>query len=153
MNGPELIAVNISEGGIPKLPVQRAQVTERGLEGDGQAHAKHTKPNRALSLLHQEIIVQLEEEGYTVGPGALGENLTVRGLYGLPLAVGTRLAFTGGVEIELSEARKPCFVLDAVDPKLKEVTVGRLGWMARVVTPGWIGPGEAIRVSYPAPAV
>jgi len=142
----ELLAVNISKGGIPKLPVDEASVTEAGLVGDGQDHAKHTKPSRALSLLDLEIIEQIRDEGYAVYPGALGENLTVKGLYGKPLAVGARLAFSGGVVIELAEARKPCFVLDAVDPKMKEITVGRLGWLARVVTPGRISPGESIEL-------
>ena len=151
MDNPTLIAVNISEGGIPKLPLSRGRVTEAGLAGDGQAHAKHTKPHRALSLLEVEIIEQLKSEGYDVSPGALGENLTVKGLLGR-VAAGDRLAFSGGVVIELSEARKPCFVLDAVDPKLKEVTVGRLGWMARVVIPGEVRPGETITVSPGNPA-
>lgn len=146
----DLLSVNISKGGIPKLPVERAQVTEVGLVGDGQAHAKHTRPSRAVSLLDLEIIGQLQAEGFAVAPGALGENLTVRGLDRGAMVVGTRLRFSGGVELELAEVRKPCFVLDAVDPTLKEVTVGRIGWMARVVTPGWIAPGETIAVTPPA---
>jgi MOSC domain-containing protein YiiM len=144
----KLMAVNISKGGIPKLPVPGALVTETGLVGDGQEHLKHTKPSRAISLLDLEIIEQLNAEGYPVHPGALGENLTIRDLHG-KVAVGDHLRFSGGVEICLSEARKPCFVLDAVDPKMKETTVGRLGWLASVVRPGEIVPGETVEAFTP----
>ncbi len=141
----KLLSVNISPGGIPKLAQERCQVGEAGLAGDGQAHAKHTKPTRAVSLLDEEILAQLRAEGYPVAPGILGENLTTSGLHG-KVAVGDRLRFSGGVEIRISEARKPCFVLDAVDPRLQKATVGRLGWLAGVVTPGWISPGESVEV-------
>jgi len=146
----ELLSVNISTGGIPKLPQQRVQVTEAGLEGDGQAHSKHTKPTRAVSLLEAEVLEQLREEGYFVAPGVLGENLTTAGLYGR-VAAGDHLVFSGGVELRISEARKPCFVLDAVDPNLQKATVGRLGWLASVLTPGSISPGETIEVIREAP--
>ena len=146
----ELIAVNISEGGIPKLPVPQGTVTADGLVGDGQAHAKHRKPNRALCTLDIEIIEQLQAEGYAVAPGVLGENLTLRGCNTWLLVQGARLRFNGGVEIELTEARKPCFILDAVHPDLKQVTVGRIGWMASVVRGGRISPGESIDLVQPA---
>jgi MOSC domain-containing protein YiiM len=145
-----LLSVNISSGGIPKLPRERVQVTEAGLAGDGQAHAKHTKPTRAVSLLEEEVLGQLREEGYPVAAGSLGENLTTEGLYGKVVA-GDRLRFSGGVELRISEARKPCFVLDAVDPRLQKATVGRLGWLASVVVPGSISPGETIEVLPEAP--
>lgn len=141
----KLLSVNISPGGIPKLAQERCQVGEAGLAGDGQAHAKHTKPTRAVSLLDEEIIDQLRAEGYPVAPGVLGENLTTSGLHG-KVVVGDRLRFSGGVEVQISEGRKPCFVLDAVDPRLQKATVGRLGWLASVVTPGWISPGESVEV-------
>lgn len=145
---PTLVAINVSEGGIPKLPVPRAELTEQGLVGDGRAHAKHVKSSRAVSLLDQEILDTLCLEGYSVGPGVLGENLTVLGLSVQELSTGARLRFEGGVELELSEPRKPCYVLDAVDPRLKTVVVNRIGWMARVVVPGWLSVDEQV-TAYP----
>ena len=141
-----LVAINISPGGIPKLPVPRAEVTESGIVGDGRNHAKHIKEHRSLSLLAEEILGDLRDEGYPVVPGALGENLTIRELPAHGLSVGTCLRFAGGVAIELTEPRKPCYVLDALDPRLKETTVGRIGWMARVVHPGWLTAGESVVV-------
>jgi len=146
-----LLAINISSGGIPKLGVSKAEATESGLVGDGRAHPKHNKTIRGISLLDEEILGDLRREGYQVGPGILGENLTVRDLHAHDLCVGTRLRFAGGVRIELTEPRKPCFVLDAVDPRLKETTVGRIGWMARIVNPGWLTAGEAVEVEGSGP--
>lgn len=143
---PTVIAVNISQGGIPKLPVDRARVTLARIEGDGRDHAKHDRPDRAVSLIDDELLAQLRAEGYPVTPGAMGENLTVRGLDVQSLPPGTRLRFSGGVEIALTEARKPCFVLDAIDPALKDAVVGRCGYLARVTVEGEIGPGETITI-------
>lgn len=139
-----LVAINISPGGIPKVGVPRAEVTESGLVGDGRAHPKHNKSTRALSLLDEEILDDLRREGFAVGPGILGENLTVRDLDVQRLSVGRCLRFVGGVVLELTEPRKPCFVLDAVDPRLKETMVGRIGWMARVHNPGWLAACETV---------
>ena len=81
-------------------------------------------------------------EGYDVGPGALGENLTVRGLNVDDLAPGDRLRLSGGVELEYTKPRKPCYVLDPISPKLKEVVKGRCGGYAKVITPARSGPGS-----------
>lgn len=115
----KLLSVNISPGGIPKLAQERCQVGEAGLAGDGQAHAKHTKPTRAVSLLDEEILAQLRAEGYPVAPGILGENLTTSGLHG-KVAVGDRLRFSGGVEIRISDGsmfhRAPGSIGGSSDP-------------------------------------
>lgn len=124
-------------------------MTVDGILGDGRAHAKHLKPTRAISLLEEHIISQIQAQGYAVAPGAMGENLTIRGLDLLALAPGTRLRFSGGVEIELVEPRTPCFVLDAIHPDLKAVVRGRFGSMARVVTEGVLRVGESFSVFPP----
>lgn len=147
-----LTAINVSEGGIPKCPVPKVEVTASGLVGDGHAHRKHLKPSRGVSLLDAEVIEGLRRDGYPVGPGVLGENLTLANLNAQGLDAGTRLQFEGGVEIELTELRKPCFVLDAVDARLKVRTVGQLGWLAQVSRPGWLTAGESVVVTGIAPA-
>ena len=142
----QLLSINISPGGIPKLPVEQASVTVAGLDGDGRAHAKHVSPARAITLFDEEILQQLRAEGYPVTAGILGENLTVCGLDVQRLAPGTRLRFSGGVEIELTEARKPCFVLDAVHSAVQEAVRGRCGFLARVCVEGILRTGESITV-------
>ena len=81
-----VVSINISPGGIPKRPVEEALVALDGLVGDGRAHAKHIKPFRAVSLLDAEVIATILGEGYAVGAGAMGENLTTTGLDLLSLA-------------------------------------------------------------------
>lgn len=138
-----LVAVCISPGSIPKCTVASAQVTTDGLAGDGHAHAKHIRPERAVSLFDLEVLRQLQREGFPLFPGAIGENLTVEGLHIQRLKPGTLLEI-GDVLLRLEEPRKPCYVLDAVHPCLKDIIVGRCGYMASVVRGGAIEPGMEI---------
>jgi MOSC domain-containing protein YiiM len=143
-----LVATSISPGGIPKRPVHSATVTELGIEGDGRAHAKHNRLDRAISLFDLEILLQLVDEGYPLAPGVAGENFTVQGLNVQQLSPGVRLAI-GPVELRLEQPRKPCYVLDAIDPRLKEAILGRCGYMASVIRGGIVHPGMPIEVLGP----
>lgn len=139
-----IVAVCTSPGGIPKRPVESVLATVDGLTGDGRAHAKHIRPDRAVSLWDLEILQQLVREGFSLEPGAAGENLTLEGFDVQSLAPGSILA-AGQVLLRLETPRKPCYVLDAIDPQLKEVIVGRCGYMASVLRGGVLHPGLAIR--------
>ena len=140
---PIVVAVCISRGGVPKLPQPKVRVTRMGLVGDGHEHEKHNKASRAVSLLDEEIIQQLRSEGYDLVPGSIGENVTLRNVNVQDMSPGTILTF-GQVRIRLEEPRKPCYVLDAVDPELKEDVIGRCGYMASVVEEGEITPGARV---------
>ena len=151
--GPTVLAVNISDGGIPKRPLDVARVEVGGIVGDGHNHDKHNTPLQALSLIDVEDLYDLSDEGFDVGPGSTGENVTLCGLSIDDLEIGTTLRFSGGVVAELSKRRKPCYVLDAIDPELKSVIVGRCGFYAKVIEPGTLRPGESVVIeSTPAPA-
>lgn len=141
-----VISVNLSPGGIPKAPVDVGRVTVSGLDGDGHNHAKHNSPLQALSIIDVEDLHDLQREGFEVFPGATGENLTVCGLDVDSLSIGDRLRFSGGVEAEITKVRNPCYVLDAIDPRLKSSIVGRCGVLAKVTREGDIRPGETIAV-------
>lgn len=145
MTTPQVIAVNISAGGIPKLPLSVADVNSDGLLGDFHAHLKHIRPDRAVSLLDYEIILALSREGFLVWPGRMGENLTVVGTDVQHMSPGTELTIDE-VTLRLEAPRKPCYVLDAIDPRLKDAAVGRCGYMASVVRGGSIMPGAAVRI-------
>jgi MOSC domain-containing protein YiiM len=144
--GPYVLAVSISPGGIPKYPQAIATVTRSGLLRDGRNHAKHIRPDRAVSLWDYEVLQQLVKEGFsTLVPGAAGENLTLVGLNVQSLPIGTLLRI-GDVTLKLEQPRKPCYVLDPIDPRLKDAIVGRCGYMASVVKEGILQPGMAIEV-------
>ena len=142
----EVVAVCISPGGVPKLPVDQAEVVNEGLVGDGHEHEKHCRPHRAVTIQDLELLEELKAEGFLVGPGVLGENVTVRGLNVQGLSPGDRLRFDNGPLLELTEPRTPCFVLDKIDPMLQKAVVGRCGFLARVVRAGRLAPGQDIRV-------
>ena len=149
---PRVIAINISSGGIPKRPVVRARVTASGLEGDGHNHAKHYRPEQAVSLQDIERLAELRHEGFPLHCGATGENVDVCHLNVNALPLGTVLRFSGGVEIELSKVRTPCYVLDAIDPRLKTAILGRCGMYGRVLREGTLQIGATMELIRP-PAI
>lgn len=143
---PQVIAVCTSPGGIPKVGRPSAAVTFSGLYGDGHDHAKHNTPLQAVCFQDEEILDDLKSEGFAVGPGTTGENLTVRHLHVNRLEAGTILEFSGGVVVELTKMRKPCYVLDAIDLALKEAILGRCGSYGKVLREGLISMGETINI-------
>ncbi|MCA9295196.1 MAG: MOSC domain-containing protein [Phycisphaerales bacterium] len=147
---PTLLSINRSNGGIPKLPVTRATVSHAGIAGDAHDHEKHNRPEQAICLHDVERMKELFREGFPLVPGAIGENFTVSKLNAQALPIGTRLLFEGGLELEITKVRKPCFVLDAIDPQLKVSIQNRCGVYARVITPGEVTVGAAIHCLPPA---
>jgi MOSC domain-containing protein YiiM len=138
----------VSNGGIPKRPIAVAQVGQDGITGDRRAHEKHNSPTRALSLLDEEMLLELRGEGYPISPGSIGENVTLRNVGVQHLAPGTLLQL-GDVTVRLEAPRKPCFVLDAIDVRLKEAAVGRCGYLASIVHGGELRPGVRVQIVEP----
>jgi MOSC domain-containing protein YiiM len=141
-----LVQVNVSPGGMPKLPVPSAFVSAEGLEGDRQRNLKyHGGPERAVCLYSEELYAWLREQGVQVTNGNVGENFTTRGLDLSRLSKGDRLR-VGGCTIEITNVRVPCSQLKKWDVDLPELIVGRSGWVARVVEEGVVRPGDSIEV-------
>ena len=141
-----IVAINISSGGIPKIPQPKIMVLTHGLEGDGHNHAKHNTPLQAVCIQDLEKLEELSQSEYSLSPGQAGENLTVKGLHVNSLPIGTVLEFSGGVVLEISKVRKPCYVMDAINTRLKEDAVGRHGMYAKVLKTGILVVGEEIKV-------
>ncbi len=144
---PCIASVCISSGGIPKLPQLSVRVHFNGLEGDGHNHEKHNNPLQAVCLMDWEILEALHREGFKLAVGTIGENLTVCSLNVQKLSVGTVLEFFGGVVLELTKERKPCYVLDSIHPRLKEAIIGRCGFYAKVLREGVLRVGEPVEVT------
>jgi MOSC domain-containing protein YiiM len=142
-----LAQLNVSPGGMPKLPVVSARVTAAGVEGDKQRNLKyHGGPDRAVCVFSEELYDELRDAGVDIpGGGAVGENFTTRGLDLRKLAKGDRLR-VGQCVIELTDVRIPCNQLKKWDPDLPELIVGRSGWVARVVEEGPVKTGDPIQV-------
>ena len=87
-----------------------------GVEGDGHAHPQiHGGPRKAILLIAAEVVEVLQERGYPVYYGALGENLTTRGIDVRYLRVGDRIR-AGGALLEITQPRGPCATLDVYGP-------------------------------------
>ncbi len=153
-----IVQINVSHGGVPKRPVSEAVVTPHGIQGDSWAHPQiHGGPRKALLILCAETVDELRAEGYPVFPGALGENLTVRGLNRQQLRSGQRYR-AGEVWFELTTVRSPCSTLDVYGPSIKDALYdmnvksgdatsprwARGGFYAAVTRPGVLRPGDQV---------
>jgi MOSC domain-containing protein YiiM len=158
MNG-RIIQVNVSPGGIPKRPVPEGLLAPLGLQGDGHAHPQyHGGPMKAILAVTAEVVDQLIAEGFPLFYGALGENLTIRGIDARWLRSGQRWR-AGQAVIELTTLRIPCSALTVYDlpgrplrsaiwdDKTKagdpsSPVWAKAGFYASVVQPGEIRPGD-----------
>ncbi len=106
---PHVHQINISDGGVPKLPVLEAKVSEQGLDGDRQRNLKfHGGPDRAVCLYSLELIERLQDEGHPIDPGATGENLTLSGLNWDEVCPGVRLTIGPELQLEVTSYTTPC---------------------------------------------
>lgn len=105
----EIVQLSVSDGGVPKLPIDEARVTVNGINRDRQRNRRfHGGPDRAVCLWSYEIIDRLHLEGHPVGPGSTGENLTVKGLDWTLMQPGRVLEIGPTVMIELTSFARPC---------------------------------------------
>lgn len=156
----EIVQVNISSGGVPKRAIAEGMLTPLGLEGDLCAHPEfHGGPNQAVLLIAAEVTDQLIARGYPLFYGALGENLTTRGLDCRQWRIGQRWR-VGGAVIEFTKVRVPCGTLDVYGPPIQQEIYdkrvkagdpdsprwGMSGLYARVVEPGPVCAGSQCRM-------
>jgi MOSC domain-containing protein YiiM len=141
-----------------------------GVEGDAHMgrtvkHRHHAKKNpnapnlRQVHLLPEELFDQLRTEGFSLQPGAIGENVTTRGIDLLALPRGTRLRLGCEAVIEITGLRNPCRQIDAFQPGLMTAVLDRdsrgclirkAGIMAIVVESGDVIAGDVVAVEMPA---
>jgi MOSC domain-containing protein YiiM len=153
-----VLQVNISPGGIPKLPIPEAVVTVEGIHGDRWAHPDfHGGPNQALLLVTSEGIDELIAQGFALFPGALGENLTTLGLDRRRMRTGQRYR-AGEVFLEITKRRAPCVTLNVYGPVIHQTIFdaqvnagdpasprwGLSGFYARILRGGAIRPNDPI---------
>jgi MOSC domain-containing protein YiiM len=153
--------IHTSPGGVPKFPVSYARVGDQGIEGDGHAHPQfHGGPRKALLLITSEGLEELIALGFPVFPGALGENLTTRGLDRRQMRLG-QVYRAGSVSLRLTTMRVPCGALDrygsdirgaVYDARVKAGDTGSSRWglggfYAAVIEPGEIRPQDIIALA------
>lgn len=143
-----VVAINVSRGGVPKLPVREAVVGVEGLEGDLHRFEHHGGPRRAVCLYALERIEALRAEGHGITPGAAGENLTLAGLDWSRLGPGAELE-VGEIHLRVTDYTTPCGKIAGC------FTGGDPGRISQALHPGWsrlyasVVRGGTVRVGDP----
>jgi MOSC domain-containing protein YiiM len=147
-----LVSINRSDGGVPKLPVDEAEVTAAGVEGDRQRDTHfHGGPDRAVSVFSLEHIRALQGEGHPIDVGTTGENLTVSGLDWDRVMPGASLR-VGDVVLEVTNYAHPCANIAGSFADRSFVRMSQKkhpGWSrvyARVLRPGRLRVGETVEI-------
>ena len=169
---PVVVAVSLSaRHSFSKMNVLSIRlVAGQGVAGDAHAGAtvKHrsrvakdaAQPNlRQVHLVAAETLDALHEEGFDVAPGAIGENITTRGIDLFALPEGARLTLGSDAIVEITGLRNPCVQLDRFQPGLMQAVLRRdaggavtlrAGVMGVVLESGDVKPGDQITVATPA---
>jgi MOSC domain-containing protein YiiM len=166
-----VIAVARNDAHAFSKPARDAIELREGFGIEGDAHAgstvQHlsriavdpTAPNlRQVHLIHAELHDELETRGFTLAPGAMGENIVTRGIDLLGLARGTVLHIGTDAAIQITGLRNPCAQLDKLQRGLLAAVLDRdaagglvrkSGIMAIVRKSGLVRPGDTIRIEAP----
>lgn len=137
---------------IWKAPVSgRVRASGTNLEGDEQAdHRYHGGPDKAVyAYALEDNQWWAAELGRPLGPGTMGENLTLAGVDVTNAVVGERWA-VGSAVFEVCQPRTPCAKLglrmgDRQFPK-RFAAAGRPGAYVRIHAEGDVGAGDEVRV-------
>jgi len=145
-----LVSINISKGGVPKLPRPSCLVTANGLQGDRQRDLEyHGGPTRAVSLYSLDLIEALQAEGHPISAGTIGENFTLKDVAWAEMVPGVQID-VGEVRIELTDYAAPC---NNIAGSFRDRRSGRVsqkahpGWSrlyARVLKEGAVRVGDAV---------
>ncbi len=163
---PIITAVAVSPGHGFSKPVQASirLIAGWGVAGDAHSGAlvKHrsrvaknpAQPNlRQVHLIHAELLDSLD-----LAAGAVGENVTLRGVDLLGLPEGAVLLLGETAAVRVTGLRNPCSQLDKYRPGLMAAMLGRdaqgglirkSGVMAVVLKGGDVRPGDGVRVVLP----
>jgi MOSC domain-containing protein YiiM len=166
---PSLVsAVSLSAVHQFSKPVQKSIRLLVGLGVKGDAHlgvtVQHrsriakdpTRPNlRQVHLIQEELHDELRADGFQVTPGAIGENITTRGIDLLALPRGARLHIGDAAVVGVTGLRDPCRQLNDYQPGLMAAVLDRdaqgnlvrkAGIMGVVLATGEVRAGDPIRV-------
>jgi MOSC domain-containing protein YiiM len=153
MGAGRIVQINVSPGGVPKRPVEAAEVTASGVAGDAQRNLRyHGGSERAVCLFALETIRTLQAEGHPIEPGHIGENLTLEGIDWTAVTPGVRLLLGEDVLLEVTRYTSPCMNIRAsfrgggyarVSQKQHP---GASRVYARVVRTGTVRRGDPVRL-------
>ena len=152
MGKPACAAIRLLEGlGVEADAHQGVTVKHRS-----RVARDPSQPNlRQVHLIHAELHDELARSGFTVAAGAMGENITTRGIDLLTLPSGALLHIGEEAIVTVMGLRNPCVQLDGVSAGLMQAVLARdatgnlvrkAGVMSIVRRGGVVRPGDTIRV-------
>jgi MOSC domain-containing protein YiiM len=118
--------------------------TDYGLRGD--AHAAQGS-HRQLSLLDMSSVNKMREKGLTLVPGDFAENITTEGIELMTLPIGTRLATSRGVQLEITQIGKECHHHCQIYRQVGMCVMPLEGVFARIIEGGEVAAGDTIEVT------
>lgn len=153
-----VVQVSTSPGGLPKFARRDGFLTRLGFEGDKQAHPDvHGGALQAVCLFAAEELDQLAWQGYAVGPGSFGENVTTRGVDYARVRPGDVYSIGDEVRIQITKPRVPCHAVRVHGADLisrlwgPTVAWGTSGFYARVVAEGRVRSGDVVSLERAGP--
>jgi MOSC domain-containing protein YiiM len=156
MQTGRVVQLNVSSGGVPKLPIGEAHIGPLGLDGDDHFDKEnHGGPERAVCLFAVERIEAMAREGHPVGPGSTGENITTQGLDWNQVLPGLQLRIGADVILEITRYAAPCrtnarwFDGGNFNRMNQKSFPGWSRVYAKVIATGSVRPGDAIELIAP----
>jgi MOSC domain-containing protein YiiM len=168
---PQVVSVSCSHTHTFSKPTQKSILVLKGLGVKGDAHCgktiKHrsrvaadpSQPNlRQLHLLHSELFQELQENGFELKPGDLGENILTQGIDLLALPRNSLIKIGADVVVQVTGLRNPCHHIEEFQSGLLKavietptggVQIKKAGIMSIVLEEGTIKVGDPIHLELP----
>lgn len=166
-----VIAVSVSSTHSFQKFEQKSIQLIAGIGIKGDTHAGKTvqhrsrvaknpnQPNlRQVHLIHSELHTELNNSGFNISPGDMGENITTQGIDLLGLPKDTRLHIGNKAIVQITGLRNPCAQLNnfqsglmaaVLDKDEKGNIVRKAGVMSIVIADGIVKTGDNIRIELP----
>lgn len=147
-----ILGLFVSQGGVPKLPVESLFIDDNGCFGDKQNDLKHHGGvDKAVCIIQNSIIGELQLQGHPITPGSTGENILIGGSNVGELSSGTIIQFNE-LEIQITQDAPPCKTISQSFNQGEFTLISHkkypqfTRWYARVLKPGTVYTNEEYKI-------
>ncbi|MDP6224673.1 MAG: MOSC domain-containing protein [Candidatus Poseidoniaceae archaeon] len=139
-------------GGVPKPSVNSIDVETLGIKDEIIRDKKHHGgADKAVCLLTQDVLQQLQDDGHPIVGGSTGENILIDVPFD-SLRPGIQIEFRE-VKLEITMAASPCktigdsFINQNFNAISDKKYPGRTRWYARVLVEGTVHQNEQLTIN------